>query len=130
MRMKSGLAERLVQDGGFTLSTVTGEEPKKGFVVSPYPEKSFAKGSSELTEEDVAEYVRDNNDLLSLEDHFLGGWNDEDTARAFLDVSIIKQDQNEAIDLALERDQIAIFDLSSFEEITVNRQATSGGVAV
>lgn len=114
-------------DGGFTYQPTTDDEPKEGFAVSPYPERSFAKPAAEFSSNDLVDYIVKNRDLFADPEHYLGGWNDPESGKVFLDISVVKHDQAEAEKLAREKDQIAIFDLGSFNTITVNREATSGG---
>ena len=44
----------------------------------------------------------------------------------YIDVSVVYDDCKESRQLSLEKDQIAFFDFQTFDEIVVNRQATSG----
>ncbi len=126
----ASLHERISKpDGGFTYQPVTDEQPKTGYALSPYPERSFAKSASELSLDDIADYVEKNADLLVESEHFLGAWHDPASGKVFLDVSIVTQDEGRAGTLAREKDQIAYFDLGKMQSVTVNADATSGGAA-
>lgn len=116
-------------DGGFTYQPVTEHSPTKGFAVSPYPERSFAKPVKDFTFSDLVDYAIKNRDAFANRDHYLGGWHDPASGKVFLDVSVVKTNRKEAHALALAKDQIAYFDLETFESVTVNEKATSGGVA-
>lgn len=74
------------------------------------------------TDDEIAEYVNTNITLLEKEDYFLGGW--EHKGQYYLDVaqSLSKREYSReaAKQVGRERDQIAIFDLEYFEEITCN----------
>lgn len=114
-------------DGGFTYQPKSELQPKEGFAVSPYPERSFGKKATEISEEDIAEYVLDNEDLWDDPEHFIGAWHDPESGMIFLDVSVVSKDEQAASKLALAKDQIAYFDLQKGKSITVNKNATSGG---
>ena len=129
---ESSDAERLLESihdagGGFTYQATTGREPHGGYVVSPYPERSVSKSPKTVTPDDVMDYLNANKDLLKQPDHYLGAWHDGGSGKIYLDVSVVKQKEVEARQLALEHDQIAYFNLNEFKEVIVNPHATSGG---
>lgn len=124
------LFERLsAKDGGFTYQPVTGTEPTKGYALSTYPQRSWAKPASELKLTDLVSYVKQNSDLFERDNHFLGAWHDPETNKVFLDISVLTEDQKKAERLANKYDQIAYFDIGAGKSVTVNRNATSGGAA-
>lgn len=116
-------------DGGFTYQPLTDQEPKAGFAVSPYPDRSFAKPAQALKFADLVGYAKKNKDLLKQQDHYIGAWHDPDSGTVYLDVSVMADDEAKAAKLALEKDQIAYFDLAHGKSVTVNKSATSGGAA-
>lgn len=129
-REMGGMFDRISKpDGGFTYSPITRESPTSGYAVSPYPERSFAKPAADLTVDDMMDFVEKNADILGKEGHHIGGWHDPATGQAFLDVSIVSKDEAQAAQLAVKHDQIAYFDLAAGKSVTVNQNATSGGVA-
>lgn len=115
-------------DGGFTYQPLTDDEPDKGFALSIHPERSFAMDADKVTYKALEEYVLKNFDLLTNKDNFMGAWHDPASGKVFLDVSRVTDDEEEAHNLALEYDQIAYFDLARMSSVTVNPDATSGGV--
>jgi len=124
----SELFTRIAQpDGGFTYNAHGDFDAVGGYALSIYPERSFAKAAKDLTKEDLADFVYANSDLLSKADNYFGAWHDPDSGQVFLDVSMVTQDKTKAHALALQHDQIAYFDLSTFQSVTVNKDATSGG---
>lgn len=116
-------------DGGFTYQPVTKEEPKDGFALSIYPDRSFAKPATALKYGDLTRFVKRNADKLKDYDHYVGAWHDPQSDQVFLDVSMVTHDPKQAATLAKQHDQIAYFDLAKMESVDVNRAATSGGVA-
>jgi hypothetical protein len=115
-------------DGGFTYQPKLHSEPDHGFAVSPYPERSFAKPAKDFTAADLKAYVLKNKAMFDDPHNYVGGWNDPESGKVFLDISVVNEDQKAAEALARKSDQIAIFNLKTFTTITVNRGATSGGV--
>ena len=113
--------------GGFTYQPRIDSEPKTGFAVSIYPKDSFSKPAADFTANDLVDYLVAHKDMLSNPQVHVGGWNDPDSGRIFLDLSVVVPDQAAAEKLAQDHDQIAVFNLGSGETITVNKDATSGG---
>lgn len=122
--------KRITQpDGGFTYQPVSDNEPKAGYALSIYPDRSFAKPVDQLKFADLAKYVKANKDLFKQTDHYIGAWHDPESHQVFFDVSIVSDDERKAAELALSHDQIAYFDLAKGASVTVNKEATSGGAA-
>ena len=115
-------------DGGFTYQPDNFTQPAKGFAVSPFPENSFAIDFKDFTAKDLINYISDHKKLFKNKDTYLGAWHDPETDKIFLDISVVKELEDEAKKLALKYDQIAYFDLAQGKSIDVNRAATSGGV--
>lgn len=114
-------------DGGFTIGYDTLISPVRGFCVSPYPQRCQVFDTSEdLTPQDIMTFFENNNDLLKKKDHYIGGWNDPETGKVYLDVSIVTQNSHRARTICEQSDQIAFFDLQRFESVTVNQNASSG----
>ena len=124
------LLQRVAEpDGGFTYQPFSDLEPTEGFALSIHPERSFATDASRLKFNDLVKYVMKNRDLLSDKENFLGAWHDPDSHKVFLDISRVVKDRSRATHLARQHDQIAYFDLKTKQSVTVNKHATSGGVA-
>jgi hypothetical protein len=105
--------ELLSQDGGFSLS-ITGNTPHDGAMVSIYPQ--YERQLATVSESDIAQYLFDHLDVLSLPGHYLGAWIDSGTV--YLDVSI-NAPLDKALDLARRYSQLAVFDLATFESVYV-----------
>jgi hypothetical protein len=106
-------------DSGFTYNAVTGDEPKKGYVLSIYPDRETVLDAKTMKPEDLATFIVKNRDLLSQQDRYFGGWNDPKSGKVYLDVSVVLQDKAEAARLAKEKKQLAFFDLGSMESVRV-----------
>jgi len=113
-------------DGGFTVQPVSGDEPKVGFAVSPYPGRSVQlAGKDEFTWEAFNGFVKKNADVFANRDHYFGAWHDPESGKIWLDVSVVKATEAEAVALAVAHDQIAYFDFSTGKSVPVG--GTGGG---
>jgi len=122
------LYERIAKpDGGFTYQPLTANEPAAGYAVSIFPDRSFGADASQMRLDDLVNYVVQNADLLSDPGNHIGAWHDPETHRVYLDISRVVPTPDRAASLARAHDQIAYFDLSRGQSVTVNRDATSGG---
>jgi hypothetical protein len=111
----NALATTLAHDGGFTRSLL-GDSPLPG-------SKLFAVAYSKDSEryfplvtfepEDLVDFIQDHADALSRPGIYLGAW--VDRGLVFLDCSRITDDENEAMQIARDNDQLAIF---CFEDMT------------
>jgi hypothetical protein len=107
------LPDNFLSDG-FSLS-LWGKTPHSGFMVSF---AGFEKVLENPTITDIVNYVEENSEYLyALPDAYVGGWFDAESGKYFLDISENVQDKEQALWLAAERKQLAIFDLSTFESI-------------
>ena len=102
---------------GFTYDQKRGEFRKSGFAVSPFPEHETTFGLDEWARsgpELVKKYMADKADVLAQPNSHVGGWKSEDRqgrVRIFLDVSVVRRDQDSAANLARRHAQISYFDL-------------------
>jgi hypothetical protein len=99
------LVGKLREDGGFSVSTRTGEHVKEGWMVSPYKARE-GKIEGRAKFADIEAYAGKNADLLSRPDHYLGGWYNPEDNHTYLDVSVRKDTAEEARALAKEHDQL------------------------
>lgn len=110
--------ELTLSDGGTTYNLV-GDKPmggEKAYAVSIYPDRSLiVKGNP--TKDQITEFIRQNQDLLSRADHSLGTWFDKSSGQTYVDVSVTVPERDWAEFLGREYNQKAIFDLNKFEEI-------------
>lgn len=107
--------------GGFTYSVVGRDRPTSGYALSPYPERSQAIDTKQLTADRIRRYRDANWSLLSKPNHYIGAWRerDGDVDRVWLDVSIVVRDRHEAEILGKEHNQIAMWDLGNSVEISL-----------
>jgi hypothetical protein len=114
-RLHSLLALVEQPDGGFTVDPRTGEGVYGGYAVAIHPDCCAVL--AELTLGDVLEFLLRRADTLALPGRVLGGWRDPADGRIYLDVSILVEDREQALELAREYDQLAVFDFSTGESI-------------
>lgn len=109
------LAEMAARDGGFTVDVHTFRRPDSGFAFSARPdcERRLAR----LTPRAIRAYARDYaRDLLPNGAH-LGAWRDGGTW--YLDVSTVTEDETLARVLAFAASQLAIFNLSTGQSVSL-----------
>jgi hypothetical protein len=84
------------------------------------------------TQSDYIEYVNNHITLLAREDFVLGGWEHE--GRFYLDVAqLLPKDEyseSNAIDVAVEREQLAIHDLETGNDVTCGDECFKCGAYV
>lgn len=111
-----------VGDGGFSVDPRTGENVRAGYAVAVHPERERVL-TDPVGVGDLIAYVVQVADALALPGRVFGGWRDPQTGRMYLDVSAIIADYSDAVSLARESGQVAIFDLTAGESIRVERDA-------
>lgn len=127
-------AAKGISEGGATMDVVRnidyGGTPH--IAVSPFPERSQIY-IGETTRKMLAQYLRQNFDLLSKKGYALGGWFDTSSGQTYLDVvvPVPKNRSREAVALGRMSNQKAIFDLEEFKEIpTGGTGETVGAVSL
>ena len=118
-----GLAMSLVKpDGGFSIDLKTGEHITEGYAVSIEGHERVLKFATSL---DLFDYILDHFDALHQDYRVFGGWHDPESGMVYLDVSEVYPDFDTAKRVAVERNQIAIFDLIAGESIRLSVPATA-----
>lgn len=106
-----------LKNGGASYNLITGEyNPNIGYMISlPNKEQKF---SANLTynslQYNIAEFIKENATILLggviSNDKFIGSWVENETNTIYLDISIKVENFNEALKLAIEFNQLTIFD--------------------
>ena len=104
---------QLLAGDGFTVKNAVGDNPKTGYMVGIRSETKTVP-SSQVTVEDVREYMEEKASFLNQPDLYIGGWDNGTTY--FLDVSRHIEDFEEAMILAIQTGEEAIFENATFEE--------------
>lgn len=120
-------------DGGGTITKDGRQSPISGFCYSPYPEISQCYNSAEefapdqkTLQNNLIKFYNKNKSYFKDSDSFIGFWNDPETGKVYLDVSKVTDDAANARSECKQHDQIAFFDLQSYESVTVDPNAKSG----
>ena len=109
-------------DGGFSVDLKTGEHITEGYAVSIEGHERVLEFATSL---DLFDYILDNFDALHRDYRVFGGWHDPESGRVFLDVSEVYPDFDTAMRCAVERNQIAVFDLIAGESIRLSVPASA-----
>ena len=111
------VVEDTLKDGGLTIKPFTGEKPSGGYMVAlqgyelQVPVTEFFTGI-------VADYIGEHaQKLMANPSLCLGTWVNEGIV--YLDLSENVGSREQALALGKERNQLAIFNLETFEEVTV-----------
>lgn len=107
-----------VPDGGFSVNPQDGSDVSSGYAVSVHPEHERVFDRP-VTSDDLRAYIADTANALALPGRVLGGWHDPNTGRVYLDVSVVTADLSDAVRLAQDAGQIAVFDFSAMSSIPV-----------
>lgn len=109
---KINLYNEVIENGGFSFNA-NFESPTKGYMVSLV---GFEKviPMENVTPYLLGELFRQYSEQLQ-DGEYVGAWVDD--GQLYLDISSNIQDKNEAVKLGNERNQLGIFDLSTFETI-------------
>lgn len=115
------LAELVDETGGFTVRSEV-DTPGSGFVVADPEFATVISDWDSLTDQEkdsvIIEYLlRNEQALIDNPEVFVGAWRDSETGKLHLDMVNHFTDQAEAERLGSERNQIAVFDLGTFDEI-------------
>lgn len=116
-------------DGGASFN-LKGQMPTTGFMASINPEHSEVVKAEDLDENRIHEYfdnvAKKDPELAKDPNTFIGLWNNPDDGKIYLDISRRYTDAHEAREVCKDNDQIAYFDLQTFDSVTVNKDAKSG----
>jgi hypothetical protein len=110
----AAVKDMLDSQGGFTVDPRNGKQPKEGFAVAVQEENSLIMHDDSFSDAEVDSWMKQHIDQPSFH---VGGWHDKENGKYVLDVVHVEPDQEKAIQLAQEHDQVAIYDLKQGKEI-------------
>lgn len=87
------------------------------YAVSLYPDLGIVLDGKDIPEDVLRRFIEDNRALLEDPRVSVGTWYDSEGGKTYLDLSATLADREQAIELGRQYNQIAIFDLATFEEI-------------
>jgi len=135
--MARDLFRRIHEDEGFTYQPRYDDSPTKGFAVSIFKddEEPFGidramtiedddgpKDITRLSWQDISEYIYERRERFNDPTVHVGGWHDTETGVVWIDLSVVLQDKQEAIRLAIKHKQEGIYDLENFVTIIVKEE--------
>jgi hypothetical protein len=94
------------------------------YAVSLYPERTLRVRGAVVSQSRLKQYLQRNGDLLQDPRNSLGLWYSPRRNTTFVDVSATLSDRAQAEAIANEYNQISIFDLARFEEISTGGTGT------
>ena len=125
-RAPDGLAEILKQQikdnpEGFTMSLDGTDTPVSGFAFAPLKQTEIVLDTNDISDEIIEQLVDSIEAMMQSTDRdvFAGGWFDD--GKYYLDASFIFDSKEEALYAASAADQLAIFDLGTFNDITTKQ---------
>lgn len=124
------LRQSLPPDGGFTYDPVSGLSPKTGFAVSTHKDIELTVPAAEFHKQPfkiVAQYVKDNREMLAKDRKHLGVWRNPDNDVVYLDVSTVVPDRGRAMRMAVRHNQEAYFDFRLMRSFKTNTGGASHG---
>jgi len=94
------------------------------YVVSLYPDLGIIKTGKEISEAELTDFVKANYELFEDPRVCLGTWFNGDDGNTYIDINVVLADKETAMELAAEYNQIAIFNLETFEETATGGDGT------
>lgn len=111
--------ETKAPDGGFSIKDHVGDGPSSGYMVSLSKADEKTYPSTIFTPEDIQEYMNQHASEINAPGNYFGAWHDPEDGNIYLDVSTNYQDYDQAVEAAKAANQLAIFDLSTFNSVFV-----------
>ena len=103
-------------NGGFTLTKEL-QTKEAGFACAISGHETVYNMDS-VTELDIVQYIASKKELASKNSNLcFGSWLDTETNKLYLDLSEVLPSKKEALKKAYKREQLAIFDLNTFESV-------------
>ncbi len=129
-RLEDAHLQHELAGGGFTYDPRTRQlVPKEGFAVAN-PPGAQSVDRSMGTVGTIREAMQRNAELLRQPDMMLGGWTDQKVGRDMIEVSQVRADLEEAMALARQRGEKAVWDLAAGREIPVDYTKAAPNSAV
>ena len=111
------MLNKILENGGFTLQGVTLKDVSQGYACALQGHEKIIE-LKDISEEVISEYMDAKSELVQGNKNLcFGAWHDTQTDKIYLDLSEVLPSKKVALKKAYKRDQLAIFDLSTFESI-------------
>lgn len=124
--------QRTVETGGSSTEVQNNAIPSSGYMVAydTSRERWLSEedsNNSEKRKQRIAEFAEENKDILTKPNMHLGTWRDPETGKISLDISERETDEARAKAKGRERNQKAIFNLSTFEDMETGGTGNNTG---
>jgi len=107
---------------GYSYQPIDKTNPIKGFSVSVAREAEESYPEGEVTKQHIIDFITKNADRFSDESLHAGAW--RDGGKIYFDLSRVMKTQEEAEKVAIENDQLAVFDLANVATVYVQSERT------
>ena len=115
--------------GNMSIKSKSRLVPQQGLASVSQHSKVF-DSSKDVSFDSILDFMNEiksiDGEIFSEDETYIGLWNDPQTGKVYLDISKRYHTAKEARIACEENDQIAYFDLQTFESVDVDRSATSG----
>ena len=103
-------------NGGYTLTKDL--QAKQGGFACAISGHETVYSMDNVSELDIMEYIASKRELTSKNSNLcFGSWLDAETNKLYLDLSEVLDDKKTALKKAYKREQLAIFNLNTFESV-------------
>lgn len=107
-------------NGGFTLNKDL--KSREGGFACAISGHETVYDMDNVSELDIVDYIASKKELAAKNSNLcFGSWLDTETNKLYLDLSEVLDDKKTAIKKAYKRNQLAIFDLNTFESIYLKK---------
>lgn len=113
--MLNQLVEYVAQNGGATVNPSNGTMPVDGFMCAIAQNEYVMDG--QVTANALTTYIEQYAHDLEKDGAFLGIWYNTENDKTYLDTSFRFENVDDALEFAKVNEQLAIFDLATFNEI-------------
>ena len=111
------MLNKILENGGFTLQGLSLEEVSQGYACALQGHEQIIE-LKDISEKVISEYVDTKSQLVQGNKNLcFGAWHDTETDKIYLDLSEVLPSKKMALKKAYKREQLAIFDLNTFESI-------------
>ena len=111
LSLANSLYTQTALNGGVSINADF-QQPKAGYLVS-FKDGLIFDSISTVNVHKLSGFIKEHLDM----NLYFGGWIDQQTKKVYFDLSINVPDKQEAINLAIEKNQLAIWDLNENKEI-------------
>lgn len=110
---------KLIRDNGGVTIDLEGKQPNKGFAFAPKKKTEVVVPEAEFTPEHIDRFIDNNIEELTKKGNNLGVWFQD--GNYYIDVSRVGDPIVDTVEAAQKAEQLAVFDLETFEEIQIGK---------